>query len=30
MTETVLDRIKSYKLDEIKADKAAKPIALVE
>lgn len=30
MTETVLDRIKAYKLEEIKADKAAKPISLVE
>lgn len=30
MTETVLDRIKAYKLEEIAADKAAKPIADVE
>ncbi|MFS4579858.1 indole-3-glycerol phosphate synthase TrpC [Phaeobacter sp. C3_T13_0] len=30
MTETVLDKIKAYKLDEIAADKAAKPIEAVE
>ena len=30
MTETVLDRIKAYKLEEIKADKQTKPLALVE
>ena len=30
MTETVLDRIKAYKLEEIAADKAAKPITDVE
>ncbi|MGR3501393.1 indole-3-glycerol phosphate synthase TrpC [Pseudaestuariivita sp.] len=30
MTETVLDRIKAYKLDEIAADKAAVPLADVE
>ncbi|OWU83846.1 indole-3-glycerol phosphate synthase [Oceanicola sp. 22II-s10i] len=30
MTETVLDRIKAYKLDEIAADKAAKPLEAVE
>ena len=30
MTETVLDRIKAYKLEEIAADKAAKPLAEVE
>ncbi|QEW19869.1 Indole-3-glycerol phosphate synthase [Marinibacterium anthonyi] len=30
MTETVLDRIKAYKLEEIEADKAAKPLADVE
>ena len=30
MTETVLDRIKAYKLDEIAADKAARPLAEVE
>jgi len=30
MTETVLDRIKSYKLDEVAADKAARPLAEIE
>ena len=30
MSETVLDRIKAYKLEEIAADKAAKPLAAVE
>ena len=30
MTETVLDRIKAYKLEEIAADKAAHPLAEVE
>ncbi|TDK53691.1 indole-3-glycerol phosphate synthase TrpC [Antarcticimicrobium luteum] len=30
MTETVLDRIKAYKLEEIAADKADKPLAEVE
>lgn len=30
MTETVLDRIKAYKLEEIAADKAAKPLETVE
>ncbi|WP_197917957.1 indole-3-glycerol phosphate synthase TrpC [Thiosulfatihalobacter marinus] len=30
MTETVLDRIKAYKLEEIAADKAAKPLESVE
>ncbi|MCW9043775.1 MAG: indole-3-glycerol phosphate synthase TrpC [Pseudopelagicola sp.] len=30
MTETVLDKIKTYKLEEIAADKAAKPLAEVE
>ena len=30
MTETVLYRIKAYKLEEIKADKQTKPLALVE
>ncbi|WP_010139277.1 indole-3-glycerol phosphate synthase TrpC [Oceanicola sp. S124] len=30
MSETVLDRIKAYKLEEIAADKAAKPLADVE
>ncbi|MDF1855444.1 indole-3-glycerol phosphate synthase TrpC [Pseudooceanicola sp.] len=30
MSETVLDRIKTYKLAEIAADKAAKPLAAVE
>lgn len=30
MSETVLDRIKAYKLEEIAADKAAKPLANVE
>ncbi|MBO9444948.1 indole-3-glycerol phosphate synthase TrpC [Ruegeria sp. R14_0] len=30
MTETVLDKIKAYKLEEIEADKAAKPLATLE
>jgi len=30
MTETILDKIKAYKLEEIAADKAAKPIEEVE
>ena len=30
MTETVLDKIKAYKLEEIAADKAAKPLEAVE
>ena len=30
MTETVLDKIKAYKLEEVAADKAAKPLADVE
>ena len=30
MTETILDKIKAYKLEEIAADKAAKPLAEVE
>ena len=30
MTETILDKIKAYKLEEIAADKAAKPLAAVE
>ena len=30
MTETILDRIKAYKLDEVAADKAAKPLADLE
>ncbi|MGC9418720.1 MAG: indole-3-glycerol phosphate synthase TrpC [Rhodovulum sp.] len=30
MTETILDRIKAYKLDEIAADKAAHPLSDVE
>ena len=30
MTETILDKIKAYKLDEIAADKAAKPLDAVE
>ena len=30
MSQTVLDRIKAYKLEEIEADKAAKPLATVE
>ncbi len=30
MTETVLDKIKAYKLEEVAADKAAKPLAAVE
>lgn len=30
MSETILDRIKAYKLDEIAADKAAKPLEAVE
>ncbi|MEP2642123.1 indole-3-glycerol phosphate synthase TrpC [Roseobacter sp.] len=30
MTDTILDKIKSYKLQEVAADKAAKPLAKVE
>lgn len=30
MTETILDRIKAYKLEEVAADKAAKPLDAVE
>lgn len=30
MTETILDKIKAYKLDEVAADKAAKPLEAVE
>jgi indole-3-glycerol phosphate synthase len=30
MTETILDKIKAYKLEEVAADKAAKPLAEVE
>jgi len=30
MTDTVLDRIKAYKLDEVAADKSAKPLGEVE
>ena len=30
MTETVLDKIKAYKLEEVAADKAAKPLEVVE
>ena len=30
MTDTVLDKIKAYKLEEIAADKAARPLAEVE
>ncbi|MEP6066430.1 MAG: indole-3-glycerol-phosphate synthase TrpC, partial [Paracoccaceae bacterium] len=30
MSETILDRIKAYKLEEVAADKAAKPLADVE
>ena len=30
MTDTILDRIKAYKLEEIAADKAAKPLSEVE
>lgn len=30
MTETILDKIKAYKLEEIAADKAAKPLETVE
>jgi len=30
MTDTILDKIKAYKLDEVAADKAAKPISEVE
>jgi len=30
MTDTILDRIKAYKIDEIAADKAAKPLGAVE
>ncbi len=30
MTETILDKIKAYKLDEVAADKASKPLETVE
>ena len=30
MSETVLDRIKAYKLEEVAADKAARPLSDVE
>ncbi len=30
MTETILDKIKAYKLEEVAADKAAKPVEAVE
>ena len=30
MTETVLDRIKAYKLEEVATDKAARPLETVE
>ena len=30
MTETILDKIKAYKLEEVAADKAAKPLQAVE
>ncbi|MBP0481871.1 indole-3-glycerol phosphate synthase TrpC [Sagittula salina] len=30
MTQTILDKIKAYKLEEVAADKAAKPLAAVE
>lgn len=30
MTQTILDKIKAYKLDEVAADKAAKPLEAVE
>ena len=30
MTQTILDKIKAYKLEEVAADKAAKPLADVE
>jgi indole-3-glycerol phosphate synthase len=30
MTDTILDKIKAYKLDEVAADKAAKPLEAVE
>ncbi len=30
MTETILDRIKAYKLEEVAADKAARPLDVVE
>ena len=30
MTENVLDKIKAYKLEEVAADKAAKPLEAVE
>ena len=30
MSETILDKIKAYKLEEVAADKAAKPLAEVE
>ena len=30
MTDTILDRIKAYKLEEVAADKAAQPLEAVE
>ena len=30
MTDTILDKIKAYKLEEVAADKAAKPLEAVE
>jgi len=30
MTQTILDKIKAYKLEEIAADKAAMPLAEIE
>lgn len=30
MTDTILDKIKAYKLEEVAADKAAKPLSVVE
>ena len=30
MTQTILDKIKAYKLEEVAADKAAKPLSEVE
>ena len=30
MTDTILDKIKAYKLEEVAADKAARPLAQVE
>jgi len=30
MTQTVLDKIKAYKLEEVAADKAATPLSVIE